>query len=376
MRSGDMADEGAGGLDEVTAAIEAIAAGELVIVVDDDDRENEGDLIMAASRATPEQVAFMIRHTSGILCAPLLPASARRLRLDPMVSANDAPLGTAFTVSVDYRYGLTTGISAEERAATIRALANDNAGAEDFVRPGHIFPLIAREGGVLIRSGHTEAAVDLARLAGEPPVGLIAELVNDDGTVKRLPELRAFARAHGLKIVSIADLIEHRQRREHLVSRVAGFDLETAGGPARAIVYETPFDAMQHVALVFGEIGDGRGVLARLHREQAIEDLFVAAPRATTIASALDRLGREGRGVFVYLRNGLATFPSEAAASPGEAPSNARTRHERWVEVGTGAQILRDLGVLSIRLLAAHHRHYIGLSGFGIDIEATELLGP
>ncbi|MEZ5838527.1 MAG: 3,4-dihydroxy-2-butanone-4-phosphate synthase, partial [Geminicoccaceae bacterium] len=188
------------GLHSIDEAIEAIGRGEMVIVVDDDDRENEGDLIMSASLATPEQMAFMIRHCCGIVCAPITGDSARRLRLDPMVSANDAPLGTAFTVSVDYRYGLTTGISADERVSTVRSLANGNAGPEDFVRPGHIFPLIARDGGVLVRSGHTEAAVDLTRLAGLEPAAVICELVNDDGTVKRLPELTEFAREHGLKI--------------------------------------------------------------------------------------------------------------------------------------------------------------------------------
>ncbi len=189
------------GLDSVEEALEAIRAGEMVVVVDDDDRENEGDLIAAASRITPEQMAFMIRHTSGIICAPMPQEEARRLNLEPMVATNDAPLSTAFTVSVDYRVGLTTGISAAERCATVHALANPNAAASDFVRPGHVFPLVARPGGVLIRSGHTEAAVDLCRLAGETPVGVIYELVNDDGTVKRGEEVRAFAREHGLKII-------------------------------------------------------------------------------------------------------------------------------------------------------------------------------
>ena len=194
-------------LDPVEDAIGAIRAGQLVIVVDDADRENEGDLIMAAAMATPAQVAFMIRHTSGILCTPLTADDAARLRLTPMVAHNDAPMGTAFTVSIDYRYGLSTGISAEERTNTVRALANPNAGADDFVRPGHIFPLIGKEGGVLVRSGHTEAAIDLARLAGLAPVGLLAELVNDDGTVKRLPELLDFAREHRLS--------DHQRRRSH-----------------------------------------------------------------------------------------------------------------------------------------------------------------
>src|SRR5215813_13206859 len=210
-------------LDSVEQAVTALKRGELIIVVDDDDRENEGDLIAAASKITPEQMAFMVRHTSGIVCAPMTADNARRLKLDPMVAVNDAPLGTAFTVSVDYREGLTTGISAKERAVTVHALANGNVQAADFVRPGHIFPLIAKSGGVLMRSGHTEAAVDLVRLAGLHPAGVICELVNDDGTVKRGPQVVAFAREHGLKIISVADLIAYRQARERLVEREASF---------------------------------------------------------------------------------------------------------------------------------------------------------
>src|SRR6266853_831221 len=207
----------------VQAAVAAFARGELIIVADDDDRENEGDLFVAASLCTPEKMAFIIRHTSGIVCAPLAPEEARRLHLDPMVALNDAPLGTAFTVSVDVRHGLSTGISAEERSNTVRALANGNNGAADFVRPGHVFPLVAREGGVLMRSGHTEACVDLCRLAGLSPVGVLAELMNDDGTVLRGAGVIEFARRHGLQCLSIADLIGHRQARDKLVKRVAEF---------------------------------------------------------------------------------------------------------------------------------------------------------
>ena len=209
-------------LDTVEEAIKAIANGEMVVVVDDDDRENEGDLIGAAAKITPEQMAFMVRHTSGIVCTPMTTEDARRLKLDPMVALNDAPMGTAFTITVDYKEGLTTGISAKERCATVHALANGNVQAGDFVRPGHIFPLVAKTGGVLMRSGHTEAAVDLARLAGfTPAVGVICELVNDDGSVKRGPQVLAFAREHGFKIISVADLIAHRQLRERLVEQTA-----------------------------------------------------------------------------------------------------------------------------------------------------------
>src|SRR5580765_6485515 len=204
----------------IHAVVAAFARGEIVIVADDDDRENEGDLFVAASLCTPEKMAFIIRHTSGIVCAPLAQDEARRLHLDPMVAANDAPLGTAFTITVDVRHGLTTGISAEERTNTVRALANGNSGAADFVRPGHVFPLVAREGGVLMRSGHTEACIDLCRLAGLPPVGVLSELMNDDGTVTRGAEVAAFAERHKLKRISIADLIAYRQAREKLVDRI------------------------------------------------------------------------------------------------------------------------------------------------------------
>jgi 3,4-dihydroxy 2-butanone 4-phosphate synthase/GTP cyclohydrolase II len=388
-------------LDTVASAIAAIAEGQLVIVVDDADRENEGDLIMAGAKALPEQVAFMIRHTSGILCTPLPPEEARRLRLDPMVALNDAPMRTAFTVSVDYRFGLTTGISAEERSNTVRALANANAAPDDFVRPGHIFPLIGRDGGVLVRSGHTEAAIDLARLARLPPVGLLAELVNDDGTVKRMAQLREFARGHRLRMISVADLIAYRQQREQLVLRVGKFEVLTEVGPACVIVYATPFDSLHHLALIIGDLGDGVDVPVRIHREQVISDVFARRDGqpaslvpanlipanlipANLIPKALQRLGAKGRGVLIYLREGaagVAARPPDAEVAAGtEAAAEVagagteRARTQQWREVGIGAQILRDLGVASIRLLATRHRHYVGLSGFGIDIMATELI--
>src|SRR6201997_3996339 len=217
--------------ERIRTAIAAFARGEIVIVADDNDRENEGDLFVAASLCTPEKMAFIIRHTSGIVCAPLAQEEAKRLHLDPMVAANDAPLGTAFTVSVDVRHGLTTGISAEERTNTVRALANGNMGASDFVRPGHVFPLVAKDGGVLMRSGHTEACIDLCRLAGVPAVGVLAELMNDNGTVMRGSEVAVFADHHKLKRVSIAELIAYRQVREKLVERVGEFPVASEIGP-------------------------------------------------------------------------------------------------------------------------------------------------
>lgn len=354
----------------VAEAIEAFARGEFVVVTDDDDRENEGDLFVAASKCTPEKMAFMVRHTSGIVCAPLSANAARRLRLDPMVVANDAPLGTAFTVSVDVRHGLTTGISADERTATVRALANANMGAADFVRPGHVFPLIAKEGGVLMRSGHTEACVDLCRLAGLPAVGALAELTNDDGSVMRGTAVAAFAHRHKIKRISVADLIAYRQERESLVKRVATFAVETAIGPVTGYTYATPFDDVHHFAFVYGEIGNGRGLPARLHRAQVINDVFGGA---RLVNLALARFQREGRGVLVYLRDGAAGVPT--LPLPGGQPENAEAKRDRrWREIGLGAQILRNLNVLSIKNLVARPQSYVALSGFGIEIAETELL--
>ncbi len=374
-------------LDSVEDGVRAIANGEMIIVVDDDDRENEGDLIVAAAKATPQQVAFMIRHTSGILCAPVTPERARALRLEPMVRDNDAPLRTAFTVSVDYREGLTTGISADERTSTVRALANGNVVAEDFVRPGHVFPLIAKEGGVLMRSGHTEAATDLAQLAGLPAVGLLAELVNDDGSVKRLPDLVEFSQEHKLKIISIADLIAYRRTRERLVERVAEFEVETEIGTAKAIAYATAFDSVQHLALVFGDLARADAAPVRIHRQQVIADVF--SPRGPSesnlISAALEKIKQAGVGVVVYLREGATgvrcpTLQSAATHGPiggaGEAPTGSENkREEHWREVGIGAQILKDLGLTTITLLTTHRLDYVGLQGFDIRIAEREIIG-
>jgi 3,4-dihydroxy 2-butanone 4-phosphate synthase / GTP cyclohydrolase II len=353
-------------LDTVEEAIKAIAEGQMVVVVDDDDRENEGDLIAAASKITPEQMAFMVRHTSGIVCTPITAEDARRLKLDPMVALNDAPMGTAFTVSIDYKEGLTTGISAKERAATCHALANGNVVADDFVRPGHIFPLVAKSGGVLMRSGHTEAAVDLVKLAGLKPVGAICELVNDDGTVKRGPQNFAFAREHGLKIISVADLIAYRQRRERLVEQTAQFDVETAIGKAKGYSFVTPFDQVEQLALVFGDVTSGRNVPVRLHRENVLEDVFGTRG---TLNKVFEIFKREGAGILVYLQEGAAGVP--AGQLGAEKSGSAQQRQQSWRDVGLGAQILRDLGVSSIRLVSSSNRHYVGLSGFGIEIAET-----
>ncbi len=356
--------------DSIEDALQAIADGELVVVLDDADRENEGDLIMAASKASIEKVAFMIRHTSGILCVPVSTERAKKLQLNPMVHDNNAPLNTAFTVSVDYRHGLTTGISAKERTNTILALADKAATASDFVRPGHLFPLIARDGGVLFRSGHTEAAIDLTRLAGCPPVGLLAEIVNDDGTVKKTKQLIEFASENNLITITIDDLIAYRQKREKLVKRIDQLTIDTSIGKAQALIYKTSFDECQHIALIFGEPDLDSPVIVRIHRERVLDDLFgsQSGRSSNLINAALAAIQKEGQGIFLYLRH--TDYPEAPAVEKSEASGQAM-----WKEVGLGAQILKDLGIQSIRLLSGQHHNYVGLSGFEIELVGSETLG-
>lgn len=359
---------------KIVDALRAFERGEIVVVMDDDGRENEGDLIVAAVHCTPDKMAFIVRHTSGIVCAPMTRDDARRLNLQPMVADNDAPHSTAFTVSVDFKHGTTTGISADDRTLTVRNLANGNVGASDFVRPGHIFPLVAREGGVLMRSGHTEAAVDLCKLAGLPQVGVICELVNDDGSVMRGPQVQAFAETHGLKQVSVADLIAYRQRQETLIQRVDCFDVETPHGVAKAYTYMLPWETMQHLAIVFGDIRDGTEVPVRLHPENVVEDVFGTGTRLRDVTRLM---AQEKRGVVVYLREGsvgVGHTKRRPGSADREAHEEALRRESEWREVGLGAQILRDLGISSIRLYASRERHYVGLEGFGIEIASTDIM--
>ena len=354
--------------DPILDVLKAFAAGDIVVVTDDDDREGEGDLIVAASHCTAEKMAFIIRHTSGIVCAPITTEDARRLRLDPMVANNDSNHTTAFTVSIDYKPDNGTGISAEERASCCRALANSNVGAEDFARPGHIFPLIARDGGVLLRSGHTEAAVDLCKLSNLAPVGVISELMNDDGTVMKGEQVVAFAAKHKLKHVTIADMISYRQAREKLIERVSMFTSESPIGPLQGYAYRSPFDSIMHAAFVFNSVGDGKNVLTRFHKPNIVKDIF-AGPAKMQIV--LDHFKRNGAGVLVYLRDGAAGVPVAPLAAPKSAEAD---RNMQWREVGVGAQILRDLGVTSIRHLTSSVHDYKGLSGFGIEIVSNETL--
>lgn len=350
----------------LSSALEAFARGEIVIVTDDDDRENEGDLIIAASLCTPEKMAFIVRYTSGIVCTPLPLEEAKRLKLDPMVVNNESPHGTAFTITIDYKHGTTTGISAEDRTATVRALTNGNVAANDFHRPGHIFPLIAKDGGVLMRSGHTEAAVDLCRLTNLPPIGVICELVNDDGTVMRGKQIEAFAKTHGLQICSVASLIKHRQAKEKLVDRIGEFTLETAHGEAKAIVYKTKFDKAEHLALIFGTPDVTKPVAVRLERENILNHVF---GKRNMLDASIGKLAQQG-GVMLYLREGTGVVSTSLLTS--EDHGTQLSRDQEWREVGLGAQILRDLDITTITLLTSRPRKFVGLDGFGITIVGTE----
>ena len=368
--------------DTVERAIDAVRRGELVVVIDDEDRENEGDLIIAAEKMSPEKMAFMIRYTSGVICLPMEGDRLDELQLPLMVSgsANTETQRTAFTVSVDARDGTTTGISAGDRCATVRALIDAETHADDLARPGHIFPLRYREGGVLKRAGHTEAAVDLARMSGCYPAGVLAEIVNDDGTMKRFPDLEQFALDHGLQLVTIADLIRYRRHREKLVRRVSEARIPTAFGDFTAHVFASLLDGTEHVAFVKGEVSGKQNVLVRVHSECLTGDVFgsLRCDCGKQLEEALQRVSEAGEGVVVYLRGhegrgiGLghklrAYQLQEQGRDTVEAnielgfPVDSR-------EYGIGAQMLVDLGVTTMRLMTNNPAKYGGIEGYGLEI--------
>jgi 3,4-dihydroxy 2-butanone 4-phosphate synthase/GTP cyclohydrolase II len=375
-------------LDSIERAVAEIKAGKPVVVIDDEDRENEGDLIFAAELATPELVAFMVRYTSGYICVPVTEAEADRLDLPPMFRVNQDRRGTAYAVTVDAREGVTTGISAQDRARTIRLLADPKATAADFARPGHVVPLRAKDGGVLRRPGHTEAAVDLARLAGLQPAGALCEVVSekDPAGMARADELRVFADEHGLAMISIADLIAYRRRSEKLVERVASARVPLRYGEFIAVGYSSSYDQREHVAFVFGEVGDGEDVLVRVHSECLTGDVFgsLRCDCGPQLDAALAAVAREGRGIVLYIRGhegrGIGLLHKLQAYQLQDAgsdtldanlelglPADAR-------DYGTGAQILVDLGVHSMRLLSNNPAKRAGLEGYGLRITGREPL--
>jgi 3,4-dihydroxy 2-butanone 4-phosphate synthase/GTP cyclohydrolase II len=368
------------GFSRIEQAVADMAAGKPVIVVDDEDRENEGDLIFAAQLATPELLAFTVRHTSGFICVPLPEAEADRLELPPMYHTNQDRRGTAYTVTVDAREGVTTGISAADRAHTIRLLADPTTSPGDLARPGHVVPLRARRGGVLRRPGHTEAAVDLAELAGLRPAGVLCELVNDDGTMMRLPDLTKFAEAHALSLISIADLIAFRRRNEAQVERMAEARIPLDSGVFRAVGYRASVDDTEHVALVYGDLGDGEDVLVRVHSECLTGDVFgsLRCDCGPQLQAALERVAEAGRGVVLYMRGhegrGIGLIHKLQAYQLQDLgrdtvdanlelglPADAR-------DYGTGAQILADLGIKSMRLLTNNPAKRAGLEGYGLEV--------
>ena len=360
--------------------IAAISRGELVIMVDDEDRENEGDLIMAAQFATPEKIAFIVRHTSGVIVAPLTGERCDDLRLPLMVDNNTESHRTAFTISVDLLEGTTTGISAADRAATLRALADPKVAHAAFARPGHIFPLRAREGGVLKRAGHTEASVDLARLAGCEPAGIICEIQNDDGTMSRLPDLKKFAKQHGLLISSIARLIEYRRHHERLVERMGSANVPTEWGNFDCVAYRSTIDGIEHLAFVLGDLTTPEPVLTRVHSECLTGDVFGSrrCDCGPQLATAMKAVQEQGRGVIVYLRGhegrGIGIGHKIRAYSlQDEGLDTVDANLELGLpvdsrEYGIGAQILADLGARELRLMTNNPAKYGGIAGYGLSV--------
>ena len=367
-------------LASIEAALEELRRGKLLIVVDDEQRENEGDLVMAAEKVTPEAINFVIHHARGLVCMPVMGERLDQLGIPSMVNSfNTAKHGTAFAVSVDYRKGTTTGISAQDRAATFQAIADPQASAEDFARPGHVLPLRYHEGGVLVRAGHTEAAVDLARMAGLYPAGLVCEIMKDDGSMARMADLEEFSRQHGLLMLTIAQIISYRQRKEKLVQKVAETRLPTASGAFNATAFRSTLDRGEPLALVMGQWQPEEPVLVRIHSECLTGDVFGSqrCDCGEQIKIALKMIADEGRGVFIYLRQegrGIGLFNKIKAYSLQDNGLDTVEANESLGfdfdlrHYGTGAQMLVELGVRKLRLLTSNPRKMVGLGGYGLEV--------
>ena len=360
-------------------AIEDIRHGRMVVLMDDKNRENEGDLCMAAEKVTPEAINFMARFGRGLICLPLTEEKVRQLGLPMMVAENTSPFGTAFTVSIDAAEGITTGISAADRARSIQVAIADDAVAEDLVTPGHVFPLRAKKGGVLVRAGQTEGSVDLARLAGLKPAGVICEVMKDDGSMARLPDIEKFATHHRLKVITIADLIKYRMSNDCLVYRIASARLPTRiGGEFQAVVYNTHVDQSEHLALVKGEISPNEDTLVRVHSKYVPGDVFgfEFLNTGAVIKHSMEMIAREGKGVILYLqtegkglRPGRMTYPKVDGRKKKDM-NRSFVYQSDFREYGIGAQILRDLGVRKMRLLTNNRKNLVGLSGYGLEVTA------